>query len=128
MSSTPSTDPSPDNTVFGFPVGRVVAFLSPYVSILSGLLAAWLFTHFPGLHVLGSQAGAERMIMEGAIWVVTTVVSYAIHHKWLDGLSKWERGVVSDMPGDLSVVVPPDDSTGLPDEPTSSALGMRTRG
>jgi hypothetical protein len=122
---TPTTY-SPPNTIFGFSAGRVVAMLSPYIATLSGLVAAWLFVHFPGLHIFGSEAQTARLIVEGTTFLLVAAITYAIHHKWLDGLSKWERGVTSDLPGDTSIVMPlmpPDaeivdfnDGSGEPDE------------
>jgi len=133
--STDVTDPkpvSPPGTILGFSVGRIVALLSPYVATASGLAATWLFVHFPGLHIFGSEAQAVRLITEAAVFLLTAGITYAIHHKWLDGLSKWERGVVSDLPGDNSVVMPImpeipdgdlDDSTGMTDDPDAGEEG-----
>lgn len=110
----------PPGTVSGVPIGRIVALFSPLVATIAGALATWLFTHFPGLHVFGSSDDTAKLLVEGFIWLLTAGITYAAHHKWLDGLSKWERGVVSDYPGDNSGVMglPGDlnDDTGLPDE------------
>lgn len=72
-------------------LSRTVTFLSPYVAMVSATLATWLFTHFPGIHILGSQSSVARILSEGGVWIITALITYAIHHKWLDGLSKWER-------------------------------------
>lgn len=128
----PSDPIVPPGNVFGLSVSRIVTLLTPYISMLAATIAAWLFVHFPGLHIFGSEAQTARLIVEGAIWILVALITYGIHHKWLDGLSKWERGVVSDMPGDLSNVMPfmppsdadLDDATGEADDPDAGGKGM----
>jgi murein L,D-transpeptidase YcbB/YkuD len=74
-----------------FPLNRVIAFLGPYIAIASGAGATWLSQHFPGLHV--EQASTASAISQAIIFVVGTAVTWALHHKWLDGWQKWEARV-----------------------------------
>lgn len=128
----PSDPVVPAGSIFGLSLSRIVALATPYISMLAASIATWLFVHFPGLHVFGSEAQTARLIVEGAIFLLVAFISYAMHHKWLDGLSKWERGVVSDMPGDQSHVMPImppadfdlEDGTGEDDDPDAGGKGM----
>lgn len=84
-----------------FPLNRVVAFVGPYVAILSGALAAWLVQHFPGLHLDTDTLAAN--ITEAAVFVIGALVTYALHHKWLDGWQQWEGNIAK-----LAVAEAPD--------------------
>lgn len=68
-----------------FPPARVVAFLTPFVATLAGLVAAWLANHAP---LIAEQVDAtELMVIFGS--VVASFIGLA--YKWLDGRAKWER-------------------------------------
>ncbi|HEX8067408.1 MAG TPA: hypothetical protein VF520_12885 [Thermoleophilaceae bacterium] len=65
-----------------------MAFAGPYVAILSGAIAAWLGKHFPGLALdSDTVAGDVGTAIEFALGAGIT---WALHHKWLDGWQRWE--------------------------------------
>jgi hypothetical protein len=79
-----------------FPINRVVAFLGPYLAILSGVVADWLIVH---VHLLSSfhttattVAGA---ITQVAVFALTALLTWAGQHKWLDGWQKYETAAVA---------------------------------
>ena len=78
-------------TTSTFPLNRVVAFLGPYIAIASGALSTWLVQHFPGLHVDQATLGAS--ITKAIVFAVGAGVTFALHHKWLDGWQQWETGL-----------------------------------
>ncbi len=80
-----------------FPVNRLVAFLGPYVAIASGAAATWLSRHFPGLHL--ETKGTASTISSTVIFLVGAGITWALHHKWLDGWQKWEATLVAIDPG-----------------------------
>src|SRR5579862_7490163 len=71
-----------------FPLNRIVAFIGPYIAIASGALATWLIQHFPGLHL--DKATTATAITKAVVFAIGTGVTWALHHKWLDGWQKWE--------------------------------------
>lgn len=87
----PASAQAPQPAAKTFPLNRVVAFLGPYVAIVSGVIAAWLVTHFPGLHL--NKASLETTITEAIVFVIGAVVTWALHHKWLDGWQRWESAL-----------------------------------
>lgn len=94
----------PSATGQRFPFNRAVAFLGPYVSIVSGALAAWLVKHFPGAHL--DQTGLASTITQGVVFAVGTLVTYALQHKWLDGWQKWEGDLMKVAAGELPQMAP----------------------
>jgi hypothetical protein len=74
-----------------FPLNRVVAFLGPYIAIVSGVLSTWLIQHFPGLHVDRATLGAS--VTKAIVFAVGAGVTFALHHKWLDGWQQWQTGL-----------------------------------
>jgi hypothetical protein len=97
---------APGSTILGFPANRVVAILAPLNSIIGGAASNWLWTHFPGLHVFGTQNSGAVTIGKAVAFAVGAGVTYAVHHKWLDGWQKWESspatGVDGPLPGALA--------------------------
>jgi hypothetical protein len=84
--------------LFGFPLNRLVAFLGPYLSVLSGGLATWLFTHvhlFATFHV--GTSDIAHAIVQAVVFGLTTAVTYAGQHKWLDGFQKWAYSLYEDI-------------------------------
>jgi hypothetical protein len=69
-----------------FPVNRIVAFLGPYISVISGALASWLLAqeNVLGLFNLPRDQLAAA-IAQGGIFLITTAVTWAGQHKWLTG-------------------------------------------
>lgn len=76
-----------------FSLNRVIAAIAPGLSILAGACAAWLWTHFPGLHVFGTEDSAARVISEAIVGTANALGSYAIAHKWLHGWQQYEQAV-----------------------------------
>lgn len=68
------------------PLNRVVAFIGPYISILSGIVSVWLTTH---LHVLATfhinQSSVAGTLTQGGIFGVSALVTWLGHSKWLTG-------------------------------------------
>lgn len=86
----------PTNVLFGFklpPTNKIVAFFGPVVAIISGTIASWLGTHFPGLHMnTGTTAGD---ITAGIDFAIGAIVTLLLHSKWLEGWQKWEAAVIA---------------------------------
>ena len=74
-----------------FPLNRVVAFLGPYVAIVSGALATWLIEHMPGLHV--DKATLASNITAAIVFLIGAAGTFAMHHKWLSGWQEWEKSL-----------------------------------
>jgi hypothetical protein len=73
-------------------VNRLVAWIGPYVAIASGAAAAWLGRHFPGLEV--DVSGAALAITQAVEFAIGALVTWALHHKYLEGWQQWERGIL----------------------------------
>jgi hypothetical protein len=73
-----------------FPPNRVVTLLGPVVAIVSGAVAAWLGTNFPGLGLNTGSTAAT--ITEGINFAVGALVTLALQHKWLAG---WQQYVAA---------------------------------
>lgn len=93
-----------------FPLNRLVALLGPYVAILSGALATWLSRHFPGLNL--ETKGTAATISSAIIFVIGAAVTWALHHKWLDGWQKWEAVIAAVEPEATSKLKVSDESAG----------------
>jgi hypothetical protein len=79
----------------GFPLGRLVALLGPYVSLLAGSIATWLVAKVDVLGIPGlNQANLATGVAAAITFVLVTAITYASHHKWLDGNSKWETALL----------------------------------
>lgn len=63
----------------------VIAFLTPYISIASGLLVSWLFVHFHWLGVFHvTKDAAASTIASSVVFIVTSGLAYAAaHFHWL---------------------------------------------
>ncbi|MGZ4215257.1 MAG: hypothetical protein ACXVHB_16100 [Solirubrobacteraceae bacterium] len=93
---TPTPGQPPTNELFGFklpPTNKIVAFLGPVVAIISGTIASWLGTHFPGLNLnTGKVAGDITAGIDFAIGAIVTII---LQSKWLEGWQKWEAAVIA---------------------------------
>ena len=69
-----------------FPLNRIIAFFGPYISIAAGALASWLLVH---VHVLGlfhlQHDGLSTAIAQGTVFLLTALLAWAGHSKWLTG-------------------------------------------
>lgn len=68
------------------PANRIVAFLGPYISLISATVATWLIVH---LHV-GSvfnvtQDQVASAISQGVVFILTGLLTYFGQHQWLKG-------------------------------------------
>ena len=122
---------SPDSP---FPLNRVIAFAGPYVAIISGALADWLLVH---VHFLGifhtSKSSITTWLTQGLVFGLTAILTWAGHHKWLDGWQKYETAVAPEYtagPGDQqppsgeydpSVEPPLPPASELPPDPPGTA-------
>lgn len=106
-------------------IAVVVAFLTPYIAVASGLLASWLFVHF---HWLGmfhlDQSSVARMIAGCVVFIVVSGLTYAAaHFHWLPiVIAKLERADAK-VPG---APLPPAGAT--PTSATGGAPGSPARG
>lgn len=93
-------------------IERVIAFVvAPVVTPLSGALALWLSTHFPGVHVTGAAiaafAGTTSLGVAGAFI------------KWLDGRQKFLTTVgtlethIGELAAPIVALVPAKEREGL---------------
>lgn len=80
--------------IAGVPLNRIVAFVGPYASLVSGAVASWLLVH---VHVLGlfhfQHDGLASGIAQGIVFLVTALLTWAGHSKWLTGHQSWEAEV-----------------------------------
>lgn len=64
---------------------QILAFVTPYISVAAGALAAWVFVH---VHVLGifhvTQQSLVGVISAALVFAVTTAVTWLAHNQhWL---------------------------------------------
>lgn len=100
--STPTPVPLPDPTptFFGIPINRVVAFVGPHVSWVSGVIAAWLVAKVNIAGIKGLDEANTATWIAGAItFVVTAGLTWFGHQKWLTGFQAWAYGVATGGPG-----------------------------
>lgn len=76
------------------PINRVVAFAGPYVAVLSGALADWLFKKIHFLGTFHTQGEVANYISQVAIFGITTLVVWLGQQKWLTGWISYSRGLV----------------------------------
>jgi pyruvate/2-oxoglutarate dehydrogenase complex dihydrolipoamide acyltransferase (E2) component len=88
-----TTAPTGTTSSPAFPLNRVVAFLGPYLALASGVAAAWLGRHFPGLKL--NVDSTTTAITQAAEFIVGAGITWALHHKYLDGWQRWEAAVVA---------------------------------
>lgn len=73
------------------PVNRIVAFLGPYIAIISGALADWLLVH---LHVLAlfhtTHTQVAGAITQLVVFALTAILVWAGQQKWLSGWQSFE--------------------------------------
>lgn len=84
----------PVPTLFGVALNRLVAFLGPYIAVLSGVVADWLTVH---VHLLSTfHVGPDstaKAVAQIVVFAITTAVVYAGQLAWLDGFQKWAYGI-----------------------------------
>lgn len=91
-----------------FPLNRVIAFFGPYISIAAGALASWLLVH---VHVLGlfhvQHDGLSTAIAQGSVFLLTALLAWAGHSKWLTGHQiLLQQGVAAAGPVPAADVLP----------------------
>jgi hypothetical protein len=94
-----------------FPLNRVVAFLGPFLAIVSGALATWLIEHIPGLHI--DKATLASNITAAIVFLVGAGGTFVMHHKWLSGWQAWEHSL-----NDVANTASPDLMPSGPYDPT----------
>jgi peptidoglycan/LPS O-acetylase OafA/YrhL len=72
---------------------RVVTLVGPVVAIISGAVAAWLGTHFPGLGLNTGTTAAT--ITQGINFAIGALVTLALQHKWLAGWQQYQATVAA---------------------------------
>jgi hypothetical protein len=119
----------PQPSTGAFPVNRVVAFLGPFIAILAGTLAAWLGQHFPGL--TPPEGETARTIAQVTQFALGALITWALHHKFLDGWQQWEAGQLQPPPAAppaASALPTDDDWLTLLDQSGSAAPDMAVAG
>jgi hypothetical protein len=96
-----------------FPLNRVIAFFGPYISIAAGAIASWLLVH---VHLLGlfhlQPDGLSTAIAQGTVFLLTALLTWAGHSKWLTGHQiMLQQGVTAaaafgGAPGGVAIAVP----------------------
>ena len=80
------------------PLNRIVAFLGPYIAVVSGAIANWLATH---VHLLSafhiSQKSVAGAISQISIFGITALLVWAGQHKWLTGWQQWESTIAGEI-------------------------------
>ncbi|MGZ6613105.1 MAG: hypothetical protein ACXVFQ_01570 [Solirubrobacteraceae bacterium] len=94
-----------------FPLNRVVAFLGPFVAIISGAVATWLIEHIPGLHI--DKATLASNITAAIVFLVGAAGTFVMHLKWLTGWQAWEQSLT-----DVTHIATPDLMPSGPYDPT----------
>lgn len=100
------------------PLNRVIAFAGHYISIGSGLIAAWIVAklNLLGFHELSVDSLAQS-IAGGATFVLTTGLAHLGQSKWLTGHHIELEGIVAQQVAAVSAaVLPPPDATGVDPE------------
>jgi hypothetical protein len=91
--------------VLSVPYERIVQWVSGPISGAVGYGVTELVTHCGvlGSAANGHQAAITNTVVKATTFGITTLVTYAAHHKWLDNAAKWwdsnaaqaERAVVT---------------------------------
>lgn len=68
-----------------FSIKAILAFISPYIAVGSGLFVSWLFVHVHWLGVFHiNQSSAARVVAGAVVFTVTSGLTYAAaHFHWL---------------------------------------------
>ena len=84
------------------PINRIVAFVGPYVAVVSGAVADWLIVHVHVLSLFHTSATAiTGMLTQGLVFGLTALLVWLGQQKWLSGWQKWESTVVSVASGEV---------------------------
>lgn len=91
------------------PTNRIVAFLGPYIAVISGALADWLLVH---VHVLAlfhtTHDQIASTITQAVVFGLTALLVWLGQQKWLDGWIKLGAGAaVSAMTKPATPPTPP---------------------
>jgi hypothetical protein len=81
------------------PLNRVVAFLGPYIAVISGGIADWLFVHVHFLadfHTTHTQVASA--ISQGIVFVITAGLVWLGQQKWLTGWQQYASRIEQQMP------------------------------
>lgn len=80
-----------------FPINRIVAFVGPYIAVVSGALADWLVVHVHLLSLFHTTSTAiSGMLTQGLVFGLTALLVWLGQQKWLSGWQKWESTIVSE--------------------------------
>lgn len=77
----------------GIALNRIVAFAGPYIAVLAGALADWLFVNLNFLsnfHI--GQNDLAQAIAQAIVFGITALIVWLGQQKWLDGFQKWAYG------------------------------------
>lgn len=127
---TTAEPPADKNTLFGFPINRVVAFLTPFTVIIAGKVGLWLFANVGLFNTFNiSHEKISAALVQVFAFAIPAVLTYMTHHKFLSGWQGWEQAVVhaAATPAPVTVVNTGgtdaadtvDDETDIPIDPPS---------
>jgi len=89
------------------PINRIVAFVGPYISIASGVVADWLLVH---VHLLASfhttRPTLVNAITQVLVFGLTAVLTWLGQQKWLTGWQKFEEQVATQVASQREVKAP----------------------
>lgn len=107
-------------TFFGIALNRLVAFVGPYIAIVSGIIATWLTNKVHILatfHVAGNDIA--NAVAQALVFGLSALVVWLGQQKWLEGFQRWAYHTYTDI---ANTEVPP---SARPDpivEPAASEL------
>lgn len=85
------------------PINRIVAFLGPYIAVISGWLANWLIVR---VHVLSEfnvhKTTIESVLAQIFVFGVTAILVWLGQHKWLTGWQQYEQQIAAQIPDDIA--------------------------
>jgi hypothetical protein len=59
----------------------ILHWVAPFLSAGVGLLATWLYTNIPGIHVFGSGDAIANALAAGVVFVVSAGLAWLSHQK-----------------------------------------------
>jgi hypothetical protein len=80
------------------PINRIVSFAGPYIAVISGAVANWLFVH---VHFLATfhikQTAVSSALTQLGVFALTALLVWAGQLKWLSGWQRWETAVAGSV-------------------------------
>lgn len=124
------------NTLFGFPINRVVLMAAPFTTLIAGKIGLWLFANvglFSAVNI-GSEKISKALVQIFA-FVIPAILTWAVHNKFITGWQLWESktfGNLGGSPIDIDTAITDENledvsnDAGLPTEPLPGPEGETT--